>query len=327
MIKILLITSALDNKFNDKLFNLLGASKKLFSQCNVPYGDIPHGDVPYCDVLVVGHNIAKCCAEIATYAGVFEVLMLDDIIYADLIIESMYKGIAGIIRNYSHVLIIDDSFGKSLLPKIAGFLELAQLSSVVGIISANVFQRYIYAGNILVDVELYEPIKLLPIRATAFLPYAVKDKTTGVIKAIMIAMEDSEHKVILLKKRQQSEEINLSNAKVVVSGGRALLSKENFEQLIIALAHKYKGAYGATRQAVELGLADNSSQVGQTGQIIAPEVYVAFGISGAVQHIVGMKDSKIVIAINTDHSAPIFEYADYGLIEDLFEVIPKLLTQ
>ncbi len=132
MIKVLLITSALDNKFNDKLFNLLGASKKLFSPCNAP-----HGDVPYCDVLVVGHNIAKCCAEIATYAGVFEVLMLDDIIYADLIIESMYKGIAGIIRNYSHVLIIDDSFGKSLLPKIAGFLELAQLSSVVGIISAN----------------------------------------------------------------------------------------------------------------------------------------------------------------------------------------------
>lgn len=239
--------------------------------------------------------------------------------------SALAKTISSFCQDYSHILMAADSFGKDLLPRIGGILDVAQVSEVVEIISPQIFKRPIYAGNALVEVESLEAINLLTIRTQAF------STTSPEMKKVAVQLLEKNFNVDnRVEFIEQMQAVNggippLAQAKVIVSGGRSLGSAENFNHLIHQLAVKFGGAVGATRAAVEAGYATNDLQVGQTGQIVAPQLYLAIGISGAVQHIAGMKDSKTVVAINSDENAQIFEYADYGVVGDLFEIVPQLL--
>ena len=275
-----------------------------------------------CDVLVLGGNAQELLVP-DNVEQIFRVATSDDYLAA----SSLAKVLSGFCQNYSHVLMAADSFGKDLLPRIGGILDTAQLSEVVEIISPRVFKRPIYAGNALVEVESLEEINLLTIRTQAF------SSNAGNVKMLAAQTLDLgislDHRVeFITQTHALSGDIPpLAQAKVIVFGGRSLGSAENFNYLIHQLAVKFGGAVGATRAAVEVGYATNDIQVGQTGQIVAPQLYIAVGISGAVQHIAGMKDSKIVVAINSDENAQIFEYADYGVVGDLFEIVPQLLEK
>jgi electron transfer flavoprotein alpha subunit len=285
-----------------------------------------------CDVLLIGYQLKDdIIHEITKYVNVNKVLVVDNNILENIVVENISRQISNIVRQYTHVLINADSFGKNLLPRIAGQLQISQVSEVVNIISPNIFERFIYAGNILVQLESYEDIKLLTVRSNLFgghrydklliadkidktkLHYIDYDKTQICDKIKFISNN-------IIKNTQ-----DLTSAKIIISGGRSLLSKENFDNLIIKLADKYNAAVGATRSAVEAGFISNDHQVGQTGKIVHPNLYISFGVSGAIQHIAGMKGAKKVISINNDPQAPIFEYSDFGFIGDLFDVIPQLL--
>lgn len=309
--KILVITHKVTQNPESNLFNVFGAVKKLSGQC---------------DVLVVGHNLGSIVDEIAKYKVVSKVLKLDDASLEHILVENIAKQISEIVGGYTHVLIAADSFGKNLLPRVAGVLELGQISEVSAVISPNIYQKFIYAGNVLVEVEALDDIKLLTIRCTSFNEHLDLRDTQAEVEEIQYTNIIS-NKIKFVTINIDNKPVDLSNAKVVVTGGRSLGSKEAFDTNIRELAKCLNAGVGSTRAAVEAGYANNDAQVGQTGKIVAPLVYLAFGVSGAVQHIAGMKDSKTVIAINIDQNAPIFEYADYGLVGDLFEVIPQLLLR
>lgn len=275
-----------------------------------------------CDVLVLGGNAQELLVA-NNVEQVFRAATSDN----EMIASSLAKGLSGFCRNYSHVLMAADSFGKDLLPRIGGILDVAQLSEVVEIISPRIFKRPIYAGNALVEVESLEEINLLTIRAQAFSSNASDTKMLA-IQALELGFAVDDRIEFIEQTQAVIGDIPpLAQAKVIVSGGRSLGSAENFNHLIHQLAVKFGGAVGATRAAVEAGYATNDIQVGQTGQIVAPQLYIAVGVSGAVQHIAGMKDSKVVVAINSDENAQIFEYADYGVVGDLFEIVPQLLEK
>ncbi|MCX8514189.1 MAG: electron transfer flavoprotein subunit alpha/FixB family protein [Burkholderiales bacterium] len=311
--KILIITNQVKNSLNSSFNNLLSCVQNIGNNYTT------------CDVVVVGHDLNSLCTKISTYKRVAQVLAIDSPVLANLLVENIATQLAAIVRNYTHVLINADSFGKNLLPRIAGILELSQISEVIKIISPNIFQRYIYAGNIIQEIESFADVKLLTIRASSFIP----DLELRTEAAPIIALEYNNpisSKVKYIKSNLTDNSINLSNAKIVVSGGIALESKENFNNLIRPLAAKLNAAVGATRAAVEAEFTSNDTQIGQTGSTVAPQLYLAIGISGAVQHIAGMKDSTSVIAINIDANAHIFEYADYGIVADLFDIVPQLIT-
>lgn len=277
---------------------------------------------PACDVLVLGGNTPELLVP-NNVEQIFRVATSDNYLVA----SALAKTLSGFCRSYSHVLMAADSFGKDLLPRIGGILDIAQLSDVVEIISPQVFKRPIYAGNALVEVESLEEINLLTIRTQAFSSNASDIKIVAAQALELEFSVDDRIKFIERTHAVSGDIPPLAQAKVIVSGGRSLGSAENFNHLIHQLAVKFGGAVGATRAAVEAGYATNDIQVGQTGQIVAPPLYIAVGVSGAVQHIAGMKDSKIVVAINSDENAQIFEYADYGVVGDLFEIVPQLLEK
>jgi len=276
------------------------------------------GDV---HVLVAGSGCAGVAEAAAQVAGVARVLVADDAAHAHLLAENVAPLIAGLAKGYSHVLAPSTSNGKNYLPRVAALLDVEQISDIVAVESADTFKRPIYAGNAIATVQSSAAIKVISVRATAFDPVAGEGGSAS-IEAIA-ATGDAGTSSFIGEQLAKSDRPELTAAKVVVSGGRGLQSGDNF-QLLYALADKLGAAVGASRAAVDAGFVPNDMQVGQTGKIVAPELYIAVGISGAIQHLAGMKDSKVIVAINKDPEAPIFQVADYGLVADLFEAVPEL---
>ncbi len=306
--KILVITSAKAQKLNDNLLNVLSAAKRING---------------HCDVLILGSADYSPIQELKI---VEKIMLFNNVTDANNLATLLAANLAEIVKNYTHVLIAADSYGKDLLPRIAGILDLSQISEVVEIVSPNIFKKPMYAGNILAEVESFEEIKLLTIRTTSFAAYSEAGSAASV-EANEFSPQINDKLSYLSEELVHNDTIDLAHAELIVTGGRSLGSKEDFDKLIHGLAVKLGGAVGASRAAVEAGYASNDCQVGQTGKVVAPKLYVAIGISGAVQHIAGMKDSKTVVAINLDPNAQIFEYADYGLIGDLFDVVPELISK
>jgi electron transfer flavoprotein alpha subunit len=275
-------------------------------------------------VLVAGHNAAGAADAAKNLAGVSKVLLADAAQYAHGLAENLSSLVVGLAKAYSHVLAPASSFGKNLLPRVAALLDVAQISEITAIESADTFVRPIYAGNVMATVQSIDPIKVITVRTTAF--DAADQGGAAVVESIAAGAE-SQVSVFVGQELTKSDRPELGSAKVIVSGGRALGSEEQFKAVIEPLADKLAAAVGASRAAVDAGYAPNDYQVGQTGKVVAPQLYIAVGISGAIQHLAGMKDSKVIVAINKDEEAPIFQVADYGIVGDLFTVVPELMAE
>ena len=271
-------------------------------------------------VLVAGSGCAGVAAEAAKIADVAKVLVADDAIYAHPLAEELAPLLTKLAKNYSHLLAPATTFGKNVMPRAAALLDVAQLSDISAIVSADTFERPIYAGNAIATVKSSDAIKIITVRATSF-PAAATGGNAA-IESIPAAGGTGLAQYVGAE-IAKSERPELTAARIIVSGGRGLQSGENFK-LLERLADTLGAAVGASRAAVDAGFVPNDYQVGQTGKIVAPELYIAVGISGAIQHLAGMKDSKVIVAINKDEEAPIFQVADYGLVGDLFEIVPAL---
>lgn len=271
-------------------------------------------------VLVIGKGIDAAAKNAATIAGVEKVLTLDGAPYEHLLAENIAPAVVAIAKNYSHVIAAATTFGKDVLPRIAALLDVAQVSDVIRIVSPDTYVHPVYAGNVLETVQAKDSIKVLTIRPTNF--DKAGDGGSAAIEALAAGTDSGLSRFVSVEE-SKSERPELTSARVVISGGRGLGSAENFK-LLEKIADKLNAAIGASRAAVDAGYVPNDYQVGQTGKVVAPELYIAIGISGAIQHLAGMKDSKVIVAINKDENAPIFEIADYGLVGDLFEILPKL---
>ena len=277
------------------------------------------GDV---HVLVAGHNAGAAAAQAAQIAGVSKVIHADGEGFAHGLAENVAAQVLAIAGNYSHILFPATASGKNIAPRVAATLDVGQVSDITKVVSADTFERPIYAGNAIATVQSSDSVKVLTVRGTAFDAAA----TTGGSAAVetVAAVGDSGSSSFVGREVTKSERPELTAAKIVVSGGRALGSAEKFNEVMSPLADKLGAALGASRAAVDAGYAPNDLQVGQTGKIVAPQLYVAVGISGAIQHLTGIKDAGTIVAINKDAEAPIFEIADYGLVGDLFQIVPEL---
>jgi electron transfer flavoprotein alpha subunit len=274
-------------------------------------------------VLVAGQGCAGAAAAAAALAGVTKVLVAEAAHYASGLAENLAALVTPLAKGYTHVVAPATAVGKSFMPRVAALLDVAQLSEVVAVESPDTFVRPIYAGNAFATVQSTDAVKVVTIRATGF--EAAAGGNSAPVEAIA-AGPDTGRTRVLGQELTKSARPELVAAKRVVSGGRGLGSAENFK-LLEALADKLGAAIGASRAAVDSGFVPNDYQVGQTGKIVAPELYIAVGISGAIQHLAGMKDSKVIVAINKDAEAPIFQVADYGLVGDLFQAVPELTAQ
>ena len=272
------------------------------------------------DILIAGSNCQGAAEEAATVSGVARVLMADDPALADGLAENVAPLIQSIAQNYSHVLAPATTYGKNLLPRAAALLDVQQISDISSIESEDTFVRPIYAGNAMATVRSSDSLKLITVRTTSF--EAAELAGSSPIEAVSGGV-DAQLSTFAGEELTRSERPELTTADIIVSGGRGMQSSENFAMLE-AVADKLGAAVGASRAAVDAGYVPNDYQVGQTGKVVAPSVYIAVGISGAIQHLAGMKDSKIIVAINKDEEAPIFQVADYGWVADLFEAIPQL---
>ena len=272
-------------------------------------------------VLIAGAGCAAAAQAAAKVAGVTKVLVADAAHYEAQGAENVAELVKGLARDYSHVLAPASSAGKNMLPRVAAQLDVAQISDIVGIEAADTFVRPIYAGNALATVRSADPIKVITVRSTAF--EAAGEGGTAAVEAIPAAA-DLGLSALVGREITKSARPELGAARIIVSGGRGVGSGENYHALLEPLADKLGAALGASRAAVDAGYVPNDYQVGQTGKIVAPQLYIAVGISGAIQHLAGMKDSKVIVAINKDPEAPIFQVADYGLVGDLFAVVPEL---
>ncbi|MBT1444794.1 FAD-binding protein [Shewanella sp. JM162201] len=275
------------------------------------------GDV---HVLVVGSQCDAVAKAAASLSGVSKVLLADNAVYSAHLADNIAKLVVELAGSYSHILAPASSMGKDTLPRVAALLDVAQLSEVVKVMDANTFVRPIYAGNALATVQSLDDKKVLTVRASAF--DAVSEGGSAAIESVAVAITSTT--AFVSQELSVSERPELGNAGIIVSGGRGMGSGENFA-LLEKLADKLGAAVGASRAAVDAGFVPNDLQVGQTGKIVAPNLYIAVGISGAIQHLAGMKDSKVIVAINKDPEAPIFQVADYALEADLFEAVPKLI--
>lgn len=271
-------------------------------------------------VLIAGHNASGAVSEAQKCDGVQKVIHADSAHFAHFLPEALASFVASIASSYTYILAPATSFGRNVLPRIAGLLDVQQISDVIEIVSSDTFRRPVYAGNAILTVQSSDAKKLLTVRGTAFA--ACGQSGSAPVETVNASGETLSE--FVSQELTKSERPELTSAKIVVSGGRGVGSAENFKSIIETLADTMGAAVGASRAAVDSGYAPNDYQVGQTGKVVAPELYVAVGISGAIQHLAGMKDSKTIVAINKDPDAPIFAVADYGLVGDLHALVPEL---
>ena len=280
------------------------------------------GDV---HLLVAGHQAGDAAKAAAQIAGVKKVLLADAPQLAEELAENVAALIVSLAKDYSHILAPATSTGKNIMPRAAALLDVQQISDICAVESPDTFVRPIYAGNALATVKSKDPIKVITVRTTAFDAVAATGGNARVEN--VQAPADSGLSAFVGREVSKSERPELTAAKIIVSGGRGLGSGENFTKVLEPLADKLGAAMGASRAAVDAGFVPNDWQVGQTGKIVAPDLYIAVGISGAIQHLAGMKDSRVIVAINKDEEAPIFQVADYGLVGDLFQLVPNVVEE
>lgn len=274
-------------------------------------------------VLVAGQGCAAVGEQAAKVAGVGKVLVCDDAAYANQLAENVTPLIQSIAGDYSHMMFSNTASGKNIMPRVAAKMDVAGISDITDVISEDTFVRPIYAGNAMLTVQSKDSCKLITVRTTAFEGVASEGGSASIDS---IAAAETNGKVTWVgQELTKSDRPELTSASIVVSGGRGMQNGENFAMLD-SVAEKLNAAVGASRAAVDAGFVPNDYQVGQTGKVVAPDLYIAVGISGAIQHLAGMKDSKVIVAINKDEEAPIFQVADYGLVADLFDAIPELDT-
>ncbi|WP_219861073.1 electron transfer flavoprotein subunit alpha/FixB family protein [Vreelandella piezotolerans] len=291
---------------------LAGATAHVVAAAQAIGGDI--------DVLVAGEGVQAAADAAAQLDGVSKVRVADNAVYAHQLAEPMGALLVELAGDYTHVLASASTTGKNVLPRLAALKDVSQLSDVIGVDSADTFLRPIYAGNAIATVKSDDALKVITVRTTAF--DAVGSGGSATVEAVDVVVDNAQSRFVK-QELAQSDRPELGGAKVVISGGRGMGNGENFK-LLDGIADKLGAAIGASRAAVDAGFVPNDMQVGQTGKIVAPELYIAVGISGAIQHLAGMKDSKVIVAINKDDEAPIFQVADYGLVGDLFEILPEL---
>jgi len=274
-------------------------------------------------LLVAGHQAAAAAAQAAQISGVSKVIHAEGTALAHGLAENVAAQVLALAADYSHILFSATAAGKNVAPRVAARLDVAQISDITRVDSPDTFERPIYAGNAISLVQSLDPIKVITVRGTGFDPASASGGSASVQS--MDAVADSGLSSFVGAELAKSDRPELTAAKIIVSGGRALGSSEKFQEVLTPLADKLGAAIGASRAAVDAGYAPNDLQVGQTGKIVAPQLYIACGISGAIQHLAGMKDSKVIVAINKDPEAPIFSVADYGLEADLFSAVPELV--
>ncbi len=274
-------------------------------------------------VLVAGHNVEAAAQAASKIAGVSKVLFADAPHLEAGLAENIEATVLSIAQHYSHILAPATASGKNVTPRIAAKLDVAQISDITAVVSADTFERPIYAGNAIATVQSQDALKVITVRTTGFDPVAADGGNASIEK--IEAAADSGLSQFVSREVTKLDRPELTSAKIIVSGGRGLGSGENYTKVLEPLADKLNAALGASRAAVDAGYVPNDYQVGQTGKIVAPQLYIAAGISGAIQHLAGMKDSKVIVAINKDPEAPIFSVADYGLVGDLFTAVPELV--
>jgi len=275
-------------------------------------------------ILLMGHDLTGAANAAAAISGVSKVLVADDAIFANQLAENLTSQVLSIAKNYTHLLVAASANGKNIMPRIAALLDVAQISEITKVISADTFERPIYAGNALATIQSVDPIKAITVRSTGFEPALASGGQASIES--MSAVSDVGVSQFISRETTKSDRPELTAAKIIVSGGRGLGSAEQYHAVMEPLADSLGAALGASRAAVDAGYVPNDYQVGQTGKIVAPQLYVAVGISGAIQHLAGMKESKVIVAINKDPEAPIFGVADYGLVADLFTAVPELVA-
>jgi electron transfer flavoprotein alpha subunit len=275
-------------------------------------------------LLVVGHNIGAVRDAAAKVAAVTKVLVADAHHFADGLAENVAEQVLALAAGYTHILAPATSYGKNILPRVAACLDVAQISEITKIVSHDIFERPIYAGNAIATVQSADPVKVITVRITAFDAVAA-DGGTATVEDVS-AVGDTGKTSFVSREVAASDRPELTAAQIIVAGGRGMGSSQAFK-ILEPLADKLGAAMGASRAAVDAGFVPNDWQVGQTGKVVAPQLYIAIGISGAIQHLAGMKDSKTIVAINNDPEAPIFSVADYGIAGDLFEIVPLLIQQ
>ncbi|TDV99354.1 FAD-binding protein [Halomonas sp. FeN2] len=291
---------------------LAGATAHVVAAAQAIGGDI--------DILVAGEGVQAAAEAAAKLDGVSKVRVADNAVYAHQLAEPMGALLVELADGYTHVLASASTTGKNVLPRLAALKDVSQLSDVIAVDSADTFKRPIYAGNAIATVKSDDALKVITVRSTGF--DAVGTSGSATVEAVDVVVDNSQSSFVK-EELAQSDRPELGGAKVVISGGRGMGNGENFK-LLDGIADKLGAAIGASRAAVDAGFVPNDMQVGQTGKIVAPDLYIAVGISGAIQHLAGMKDSKVIVAINKDDEAPIFQVADYGLVGDLFEILPEL---
>jgi electron transfer flavoprotein alpha subunit len=307
----ILVIAEHDNKTIKKAtLNTVAAAKKLGSDIHL---------------LVAGHQASEAAKAAAAVSGVTKVLQADAPHLGEFLAENVATLVVAIAKNYSHLLAPATSNGKNVMPRVAALLDLQQISDISAVESADTFVRPIYAGNALATVKSKDPIKVITVRTTAFDAVAAEGGNATIES--VAAPPDSGLSSFVSREVSKSERPELTAAKIIVSGGRGLGSGENFTKVLEPLADKLGAAMGASRAAVDAGFVPNDWQVGQTGKIVAPDLYFAVGISGAIQHLAGMKDSRVIVAINKDEEAPIFQVADYGIVGDLFQIVPTVVEE
>jgi electron transfer flavoprotein alpha subunit len=276
-------------------------------------------------VLVAGHQAGEAAKAAAQIAGVKKVLHADAPHLGDFLAENVSAVVCSVAKNYTHLVAPSTSNGKNIMPRVAALLDVQQISDISAVESADTFVRPIYAGNALATVKSRDAIKVITVRTTAF-DAASASGGSASIEAVSPG-SDSGLSAFVSREVSRSERPELTAAKIIVSGGRGMANGENFKKVLEPLADKLGAAMGASRAAVDAGFVPNDWQVGQTGKIVAPDLYIAVGISGAIQHLAGMKDSRVIVAINKDEEAPIFQVADYGLVGDLFQLVPAVVEE